>query len=150
MAFTLALSLCHSAAEQQPKPQEPPAYELYASDITAVPGQCAPLAISRKSPAPVERTFVGITDVPEGTCFSSGVNIGGKHWVFPTMRLNGLTLALPKGTAETLGLEVQLLDSDARIPLSAKSKFEVRIIPPSQTESAVSAVSPAECQVIPC
>jgi hypothetical protein len=106
-------------------------YELHASDMTAVPGQPVPLAISLE-PEPLHgQALVIITGLPQGARLNAGVDAGGEYWLLPARRLNGLTLTSPKGTAGTVRLEVQLLDRDARMPLSNKSKFEVRMRPPA-------------------
>jgi hypothetical protein len=115
--------------------------EVLASDAVTVPGQATPLAISIRSQQPFERTLVSITGVPEGGRLSAGVDAGSGNWLLPPRRLNGLTLSLPMGTPDTVALEVQLLDSNARSPLSAKSQFVVRI-KAAATPSAAVAQSP--------
>jgi hypothetical protein len=78
IAFIFALSLCHSAAAQQPQPKEPSApamaYKVCASDVTAVPGQVTPLAISLN--LPIDRALVGIKGVPKGARLNAGVDTG--------------------------------------------------------------------------
>lgn len=111
--------------------------EVLAADAVTTPGQPVALAISIKSPQPFERTLVSITGVPEGGRLSAGIDAGGGTWLLPPRRLNGLTLNLPMGTAETVPLEVQLLDSNARTPLSSKSQFVVRVKPGATPSAAV-------------
>jgi hypothetical protein len=115
--------------------------EVLASDAVTSPGQATPLAISIRSQLPFERTLVSITGVPEGGRLSAGVDAGSGNWLLPPRRLNGLTLSLPMGTPDTVALEVQLLDSNARTPLSAKSQFVVRT-KAAATPSAAVAQSP--------
>ena len=60
---------------------------------------------------------------------SQGVDATGGNWLLPPRRLNGLTITLPAGTSDPVPLEVQLLDSSARTPLSAKAAFAVAVRP---------------------
>jgi hypothetical protein len=111
--------------------------EVLASDAVTTPGQPTSLAISVRSQQPFERTLVSITGVPDGGRLSAGVDAGNGNWLLPPRRLNGLTLSLPMGTPDTVPLEVQLLDSNARTPLSPKSQFVVRIKPAATPSAAV-------------
>ncbi|MGO8953945.1 MAG: hypothetical protein ACLQF2_11520 [Rhodomicrobium sp.] len=103
--------------------------EVLAADAVAVAGQPAPLAISIRSSQAFEKTLVSITGVPEGGRLSAGVDTGGGAWLLPPRRLNGLTINLPAGLPDLITLEAQLLDSNARTPLSAKGSFIVRLKP---------------------
>jgi hypothetical protein len=116
--------------------------EVLAADVVTTPGQPTSLAISVRSPQPFERTLVSITGVPEGGRLSAGVDAGSGNWLLPPRRLNGLTIALPIGTAEAVHLEAQLLDSNARTPLSAKSQFVVHV-KPAATPLAAQGGTPA-------
>lgn len=102
--------------------------EIFAADAVAVPGQPAPLAIGIRSPLPFERTLVAIAGVPEGGRLNAGVDTGGGSWLVPPKRLNGLTINLPAGAPESITLEAQLLDSNARTPVSPRGTFAVRLV----------------------
>ncbi len=101
--------------------------EIMAADAAAVPGQPAPLTISIRSSQPSEKMLVSIGGVPEGARLSAGVDTGGGSWLVAPRRLNGLTINLPAGTPGTVSMEAQLLDSNARTPLSAKGTFTIRV-----------------------
>ena len=104
--------------------------EILAADAVAVPGQPTPIAISIRSPLPSEKMLVSIAGVPEGARLSAGVDTGGGNWLVAPRRLNGLTINLPAARPEAVFLEAQLLDSNARTPLSAKGTFAVRVAQP--------------------
>ena len=101
--------------------------EILAADAVTSPGQPVPLAITVKSQQPFEKMLVSISGVPEGGRLNAGVDAGGGVWLLPPPRLNGLTLSLPEATPSSIPLEAQLLDSNARTPLSAKAAFSVRV-----------------------
>jgi hypothetical protein len=101
--------------------------ELMAADVAAAPGQPAPLSISIRSQQPFEKTLVSISGLPEGGRLSAGVDTGGGNWLLPPRRLSGLAISLPAGAPELVPLQVQLLDSNARTPLSAKTDFVIRM-----------------------
>ncbi len=111
------------AAITPPQPES----EIVAADATATPGQPAPLTISVKSQRPFEQTLVSISGLPEGGRLNAGIDAGGGNWLLPPRRLNGLTVNLPNGGPNILPLEAQLLDSNARTPLSAKTQFAIRV-----------------------
>jgi hypothetical protein len=117
--------------------------EILASDTVAVPGQPAPLAISIKSPQPFEKMLVSISGVPEGARLSAGVDTGNGNWLIAPRRLNGLTISLPMGSPSLVALQAQLLDSNARTPLSAQGRFSVRVAQPGGTESPAYTRSPS-------
>ena len=112
--------------------------EIFATDAVAVPGQPAPLTIGIRSQLPLEKTLVAIAGVPEGARLSSGIDVGGGSWLVPPKRLNGLTISLPEGAPRDIRLEAQLLDSNARTPVSPKGTFAVRLVSsPGATAPAV-------------
>jgi hypothetical protein len=123
--------------------------EVLTADVTASPGQPAPISISVRSNQPFEKTLVSIAGLPEGGRLSAGVDTGGGNWLLPPRRLSGLTINLPASAPEIVSLQAQLLDSNARTPLSAKSDFTVRLkagsaampapLPQSQTANQVPA-----------
>ncbi len=117
--------------------------EILASDAVAMPGQPASLAISIRSPQPFEKMLVSIAGVPEGGRLSAGVDTGGGNWLIAPRRLNGLTISLPAGSPGMVALEAQLLDSNARTPLSARGSFSVRVMQPGGTAPQASQTSPA-------
>ncbi len=102
--------------------------EILAADAVAVPGQPAPLAISIRSQQPSEKMLVSVAGIPEGGRLNAGINIGGGNWLVAPKWLNGLTVNLPAGVPDVISLEAQLLDSNARTPLSAKGTFAVRVV----------------------
>ena len=110
--------------------------EILAADAVAVPGQPTPLAITIRSPQPSEKMLVSIAGVPEGARLSAGVDTGGGNWLVAPRRLNGLTINLPAGSFDVVSLEAQLLDSNARTPLSAKGTFAIRVGQPDGGSSA--------------
>ena len=55
------------------------------------------------------------------------MDTGGGNWLVAPRRLNGLTISLPAGSVDIVSLEAQLLDSNARTPLSAKGTFAIRV-----------------------
>jgi hypothetical protein len=114
-----------------------PLSEVLTADAVAVAGQPSPLTISVRSSLPFEKTLMSITGVPEGGRLSAGVDTGGGAWLLPPRRLNGLTVNLPAGLPDMITLEAQLLDSNARTPLSAKAAFFVRVRPAGPGASAV-------------
>ncbi|MGO9172832.1 MAG: hypothetical protein ACLP7P_12835 [Rhodomicrobium sp.] len=114
-----------------------PLSEVLTADAVAVAGQPSPLAISVRSSLPFERTLISITGIPEGGRLSAGVDTGGGAWLLPPRRLNGLTINLPAGLPGMITLEAQLLDSNARTPLSAKAAFFVLLRPAGPAASAV-------------
>jgi hypothetical protein len=101
--------------------------ELMASDVAVAPGQPTPLSISIRSQQPFEKTLVSISGLPEGGRLNAGVDTGGGNWLLPPRRLSGLAISLPAGTPDLVPLQVQLLDSNARTPLSAKTEFVIRM-----------------------
>ncbi len=109
--------------------------EIFAADAVAVAGQPAPLSIGIRSQLPFEKTLVAIAGVPEGGRLSAGVDVGGGSWLVPPKRLNGLTISLPQGLPSSIYLEAQLLDSNARTPVSPKGTFGVRLVSPSATNA---------------
>ncbi len=110
--------------------------EILAADMTATSGQPSPLSISIRSQMPFEKTLVSITGVPEGGRLSAGVDAGGGNWLLPPRRLSGLTINLPSGSPENVPIQVQLLDSNARTPLSAKSEFVMHLKPANPSAAA--------------
>ena len=110
--------------------------EILAADAVAIPGQPTPLAITIRSPQPAEKMLVSIAGVPEGARLSAGVDTGGGNWLVAPRRLNGLTINLPAGSFDVVSLEAQLLDSNARTPLSAKGTFAIRTGQPDGGSSA--------------
>ena len=120
--------------------------EILAADAVAVPGQPSPLTISVKSPQPFEKTLVNITGIPEGGRLSAGVDTGGGNWLLPPRRLKGLTINLPAGLSDPVSIEAQLLDSNARTPLSPKNKFVIHVQPaaaPAFAADTLAAGTPA-------
>jgi hypothetical protein len=107
--------------------------EILAADAVAVPGQPTPLTITIRSPQPFEKMLVSIAGVPEGGRLNTGVDTGGGNWLLSPRRLNGLTIKLPAYARDAVSLEVQLLDSNARTPLSAKGTLSIRVV---QADSA--------------
>jgi hypothetical protein len=101
--------------------------EVVASDAVATSGQPSPLAIGIRTQRPSEQTLVSITGIPEGGRLNAGVDAGGGNWLLPPRRLSGLTINLPRGVPNPVPLEVQLLDSNARTPLSEKRQFVIRM-----------------------
>jgi hypothetical protein len=121
--------------------------ELLAADVAAAPGQPTPLSISIRSQQPFEKTLVSISGLPEGGRLNAGVDTGGGNWLLPPRRLAGLTINLPAGAPESVPVQVQLLDSNARTPLSAKAEFVIRARPANlgggtQIASATAAPAP--------
>jgi TPR repeat protein len=125
----------------QPEPSKP---EITALDVTAKPGAAVPLRISLQSAPPAEQTLVSITGVPQGGRLSSGVDAGGGNWLLPPKRVRGLSLTLPDNVAGPVQLDVQLLDSNVRTPLSEKESFVVRLGGESPSPAAPAARPPAE------
>src|SRR5262249_48915566 len=80
--------------------------------------------------------------IPEGGRLNSGVDMGGGNWLLPSRRLNGLTINLPATAPEAVPIHVQLLDSNARMPLSAKTEFTIRV-ESSKTAAATQIASAA-------
>jgi hypothetical protein len=101
--------------------------ELLAADMAATPGQPAPLSISVRSQQPFEKTLVSISGLPEGGRLNAGVDTGGGNWLLPPRRLSGLSINLPVGAPDNIPIQVQLLDSNARTPLSGKTEFVIRV-----------------------
>jgi hypothetical protein len=110
--------------------------ELVAADAAATPGQPAPLAISIRSQQPFEKTLVSISGLPEGGRLNAGVDTGGGNWLLPPRRLSGLAISLPAGAPDVVPIQVQLLDSNARTPLSAKAEFVIRVRSAAGTQIA--------------
>ncbi len=110
--------------------------EIFAADAVAVPGQPSPLAIGVRSQLPFEKTLVAIAGIPEGGRLNAGVDIGGGNWLVPPRRLTGLTINLPAGLPDSVSLEAQLLDSNARTPVSPKGTFTVRLSPAAAAADA--------------
>jgi hypothetical protein len=117
--------------------------EILASDAVAVPGQPTSLAISIRSAQSFEKMLVSIAGIPEGGRLSAGVDTGGGNWLIAPRRLNGLTINLPAGAPDVVSLEAQLLDSNTRMPLSARGTFAVRVM-----QSGGSAASAALSQTV--
>jgi hypothetical protein len=103
------------------------ANDLVASDVIVTPGQPALLSIKLNSTRPSEQTLISISGVPQGARLNAGIDAGGGNWLLPPRRLNGLTLNLPADAPNTIPLEVQLLDSNVRTPLSEKKSFAVQM-----------------------
>lgn len=110
-----------------------PSGAIAANDFAASVGQPVALPISIKVQRPLEQTLVSITGVPEGGRLNAGVDAGGGNWLLSPRRLNGLTITLPAGSPESVPLEVQLLDSNGRTPLSEKKRFAIRVNPAGET-----------------
>jgi hypothetical protein len=106
-------------------PAEQPA-GLAASDIVATPGQPSALAIAVRPEGSNDQALVSITGMPDGARLSAGVDAGGGNWLLPPHRLRGLAINVPSAT-EPFNLEVQLIDSNVRTPLSDKKQFAVRL-----------------------
>jgi hypothetical protein len=103
------------------------ANDLVVSDIVATPGQPAVLSIKLNSTRPSEQTLISISGLPQGARLNAGIDAGGGNWLLPPRRLNGLTLNLPSDAPDSIPLEVQLLDSNVRTPLSEKRTFAVQL-----------------------
>jgi hypothetical protein len=101
--------------------------ELLAADMAATPGQPTPLSISVRPQQAAEKALVSIGGLPEGGRLNAGVDTGGGNWLLPPRRLSGLTINLPAGAPDLVPIQVQLLDSNARTPLSAKTEFVIRV-----------------------
>jgi hypothetical protein len=106
--------------------------ELVAADVAVAPGQPTPVSISIR-PQPAERTFVSLGGLPEGARLNTGVDMGGGSWLLPARRLNGLAINLPAGAPDLVPIQMQLLDSNVRTPLSAKTEFLIRVRPATLT-----------------
>jgi hypothetical protein len=115
--------------------------EIVAEDIVATTGQPAQLAISMKSQPSSDQALVNISGIPQGTRLSAGIDAGGGSWLLPPRRLNGLAINFPAGTPRTVPLEVQLLDSNARTPLSERKQFVVRVNPAKPDPAAFAATA---------
>jgi hypothetical protein len=100
--------------------------EMLAADMTATPGQPVPFPIGIR-PQPSERVYVSIGGLPEGGRLNAGVDMGGGNWLVPPRKLSGLTINLPAGSPDAVPIQVQLLDGNARTPLSAKTGFVIRV-----------------------
>jgi hypothetical protein len=117
-------------------PSVEPANAIAANDFAATAGQPVALPISIKAERPLDQALVSITGVPDGGRLNAGVDAGGGNWLLPPRRLNGLTITLPAETPDTVPLEVQLLDSNARSPLSDKKRFSIRVNSGNETPVA--------------
>jgi hypothetical protein len=102
--------------------------EIDANDTVAQAGQPAPLSIKVKAGRSLDQTLVSITGVPNGARLNSGVDAGDGNWLLPLRRLSGLTINLPPDAPAIVPLEVQLVDSNVRTPLSGKKKFAIRSV----------------------
>lgn len=131
------------ARSAAPRAQSEQSSEIVAADAVAVPGQPAPLAISVRSERPFDKMLVAISGVPEGARLSAGVDTGGGNWVVPPRRLNGLAINLPADSREPIQLGAQLLDSNARTPLSAKGTFAIHVLPATATASVAAKTADA-------
>jgi hypothetical protein len=119
--------------------------EMLAADMTATPGQPAPLSLSIR-PQPSERVYVSIGGLPEGGRLNAGVDMGGGNWLLTPRRLSGLTINLPAGSADAVPIQVQLLDGNARTPLSAKTGFVIRVRSTSSAGTAAPATAAFDTQ----
>jgi hypothetical protein len=118
---------------------------IAASDVLVMSGQPSPLAIEVKPEQANERILISITGIPEGARLNAGVDAGGGNWLLPPRRLTGLTINVPTGTPDTVLMDVQVLDSNVRTPLSDKKQFAIRVNTP-KTEPAVSTTVPPAAQ----
>lgn len=106
--------------------------DIMVADTGGVAGQSVALSIAVKSSRPQEQTLISITGVPEGARLNVGVDAGGGNWLLPPRRIDGLVMSLPPDSPSIIPLEVQLLDSNVRTPLSEKKAFTVRVTPASE------------------
>jgi hypothetical protein len=114
-----------------------------ASNVSGEAGQPLALAISVQSPKPSEQTLVSISSVPEGFRLSVGVDAGSGTWLLPPKRLAGLAVTAPQDRVGTYRFEAQLLDGNARTPLSEKTAFDVNVTAGDANPQAVAAAPQA-------
>jgi len=105
--------------------------DIRADDVSGASGQPVGLRISVNTGHPAEQTLVSITGIPAGGRLNSGIDAGNGNWLLPRRRLAGLSLTVPYEIRDAVPLEVQLLDSNLRTPLSGKKQFLVSIAPPA-------------------
>lgn len=139
-----------TAAATQPEPEVDMQPTIVASDVTGTAGETVPLRIAVEPAPSNQKTLISITGVPAGGRLSSGVDAGGGNWLLPPKRLRGLTMALPADASGPVQLEVQLLESNVRTPLSEKQAFNVAVAPATAaTASAPQATASAAVQTPP-
>ncbi len=141
-----------AAAAASPSPSEA-APLIAAADVPVTSGRPSPLAIEVKPEQANEATLISITGIPEGARLNAGVDAGGGNWLLPPRRLNGLTINVPAGTPDTVSLDVQVLDSNLRTPLSDKKQFAIRVnaaqaepAAPASVQSVAAAATPPKTQ----
>jgi hypothetical protein len=138
-----AVSPNRNIEPQTPK-DEAQAGLIQVADITASSGQPAPLNITVRSPKTNEQTLVSIGGLPAGARLSSGVDAGGGNWLLPPRRLSGLTVTMPSEAIGEHRLDVQLLDSNVRTPLSDKQSFLARVTQGPAQPAAPQQISAAQ------
>ncbi len=124
-----------SAPEAAPptagKPVSKP--QLDAGDVAGQADQAIPLQLGLANIG--EESFVRIIGLPDGVRLSAGVDTGNGSWLLSSNRASNLSLSVPQTYAGDFMLEAQVLDSDARTPISDRVVFQVSVAsaPAAQT-----------------
>ncbi|MBC8050117.1 MAG: hypothetical protein H7X92_08230, partial [Chitinophagales bacterium] len=108
----------------------------------AAPGPIA-LNVSVNGSFRSENVLVSIKGVPDDGRLSAGIDVGGGTWLLPPQRLAGLQISLPGNASGNVNLEAQVMQSDARTPLSDAKRFAVAVSPDTRDKISDDAVQTA-------
>jgi len=157
---TVALATPDSAPAASGEPSAPqaaspatsePASEpqLDAGDVAGQADQAIPLQLALANIS--EDSFVRIVGLPDGVRLSAGVDTGNGSWLLSSNRASNLSLSVPQSYEGNFMLEAQVLDSDARTPISNRVVFQVSVsgAPAAQsTEVRSTALDPETARAV--
>lgn len=117
---------------------------LRVADVSGAPGQAIDLKIEFEGPVR-ENALVSLRGVPQQAQLSAGVDVGGGVWLLPLQRLVGLQMNVKGAVSGDFRLETQVMQSDARTPLSAPKSFTLSLegdgaVPQDSVKAALAAM----------
>ncbi len=116
---------------------------IAASDASgSAPGPFA-LNISVDGSYRSENVLVSVKGVPDQARLSSGIDVGGGAWLLPPQRLDGLQISMPSNQSGVYELEVQVMQSDARTPVSDAKRFALTVTADARDKISDEAVQTA-------
>lgn len=123
--------------------------QLDAGDVAGQADQAIPLQLALANIS--EESFVRIVGLPDGVRLSAGVDTGNGSWLLSSNRASNLSLSVPQSYEGNFMLEAQVLDSDARTPISNRVVFQVSVAgaPAAQsTEVRSTALDPETARAV--
>ncbi|MDX2264542.1 MAG: hypothetical protein NW215_06195 [Hyphomicrobiales bacterium] len=113
------------SAAPAPTPAVP--QPIAAADVSGPAARPVSLNIAVDDSYSAQNVLVSIRGVPEQARLSAGIDVGAGSWLLPPQRLAGLQIVAPEAAAGSYTLETQIMEADARTPISDPARFTVAI-----------------------